>query len=261
MIFHRQNKKKLLILIAIILLVVLFFINQQTSGKVSNAVRTLAGHIWDVGDTTSGKLSGLKESFVSKDKLAEELARTRDELEQVRNLKYENIYLRAQNSTLLSLTSAGLQEGIHSRVHASVFSTSGVTPYGTIMITTKAGSLNVGAVVLGKSAIALGNISDISGKVATVHLFSMAERSVDVIIGIGEDAITTKALGVGSGNFVISAPRDAHVQVGDPVFAASALGYIIAIVGEVESNPADAFIRIYARVPFNIQALNSVLVQ
>ena len=259
---HRQNKKKKLVMFITILLVLLFIINSKTNGSVSNVARMIAAPVWSIGDNTSAKITNVQEMFASKDELANKLESLSTELEDIRNLEYENMLLKAQNANLLSLASVGVPVDIsHKRIHANVFSTSGILPYGTILVSGADDDIQTGDIVLGRSAIALGNVASTSGDIATVHLFSTANRIVDVVMGYGESAISAKAEGVGNGNFTISTPRDVDISIGDMVFATSASGYPIAIVGSIEQDPVNAFKKIYARVPFNIQVITSVLVE
>ncbi len=261
---HRQSKKKFTVLAVLALLVILFSINYKTGGVVSSSVRNIAAPLWSAGDSASLRLQSFKSTFTTKQRLAKELDSLRAELKAVQDLKYENLYLRAQNSTLLSLANTNtLLQGEGDRTLVQVFSGVGVRPYGTLLISTDPNQrVQVGSIVLTTHSVALGNVSSVSSRVATVRLFSAAERSVEVVIGNdSESPVVATAVGVGSGNFVISVPRDTEVSVGDAVYSSAALGRAIAIVGSVEKDPTNPLTTLRARVPANIQGLQTVLVE
>lgn len=254
---HRPNKRKITSIAIATILIILFSVNYKTEGLVSNALRSVVAPLWNIGVTMHNPIESLK----SKKELKKEIESLRSELQDLRNLQYENLFLRAQNNTLLTFTSAEMVQNEQRRTLAQVLGRAGVQPYGTLLVASSNSNVRVGSIVLGARTIALGNVSSVSRSVATVRLFSAAERSTAVTIGTGEEPIAASAIGVGNGNFVISIPRDANVNIGDPVFAAGAFGYTIAIVGEVERDPASAFTVVRGRVPFNIQSLRRVLIK
>ncbi len=260
---HRQSKKKFIIIAVLALLVILFAVNYKTGGTVSGSVRNIAAPLWSAGDSASLKLQNIKSTFATKQKLSKELESLRSELRAVRDLEYENLYLRAQNNTLLSITNNTILQGENTRTLAQVYSVAGVSPYGTLLISREPNSdIQVGSIVLTTHSVALGNVSSVSSRVATVRLFSAAKRSVEVVIGNDtESPVVATAIGVGSGNFVISVPRDTEVSVGDAVYSSAALGRTIAIVGSVEKDPTNPLTTLRARVPVNIQGLQTVLVE
>ncbi len=258
---RQRSKRRFALATAAVALMLLFAINYKMSGVISTAIRQLAAPMWTVSENLSGNTFAVKSTFTTKKQLLTELEALHKEIANLRSLKYENIFLRAQNSTLLSLASIGNKSNSDAtRILARVYSTAGVRPYGTILISTN-DTVHTGAIVLAKDGIAIGTVDSVLSKSAVVRLFSAANRSIDVTVGQNENPVVAQASGVGNGNFVISVPRESTVGIGDVVFSSAARGYPVGVVQNIERDPANSTVLLRARVPLNISALSIVLVE
>jgi cell shape-determining protein MreC len=91
-----------------------------------------------------------------------------------------------------------------------------------------------------------------------VTLFSADGLKRDVFVG--PKGTLLQAKGVGSNNFIIEAPHEASVLVGDAVINASGSSYPLGVVEKIKSNPADPFETIRFQHPVNINDLRFVLI-
>jgi len=262
---RQQSKFKVFAGVLLLVAIVgLFAFNYKSDGAVTAFVQKAVSPMFFGSNpfahvTSKGNVAT---AISSKQTLASEIQSLRKQVDSMQSLVYENAYLRTQNKVLLSLLSGDTTlNSQDSTTVVPVYSTAGLSPYGTILLhLDKNTKVNVGSVVLAQNSIAIGNISKKVAKIATVQLFSANGREINVRVGDYNDPVIATAVGVGSGNFVLSLPREAHIKEGDFLYSESAIGHVIGIVGEIQADPAEATLHIRASTSVNMHNLTLVKV-
>jgi hypothetical protein len=74
---------------------------------------------------------------------------------------------------------------------------------------------------------------------------------------IGGNVIPATAHGRGMGNFEAKIPQGSLVASGENVLIPGE-DLILGVVGAIEENPGEPFMRVFFRTPFNISAIDSI---
>lgn len=254
--YRRDNspaKKKLLTLVIIIITssFVLFF--GPVRGAISQAVYFTAPGLWNMGGTVGASWNAfwgelrLRRSLVHENEaLQEEVARMQAQMLD-RNLLEERV---------VELEGKLGRVGSDDRVMARVLAGPGRSPYDTLVIDagTKQGIQVFDRVVYAGAGV-IGVVVETYPTSAKVNLLSSPGKETAVVIG--SQSIPSTARGRGMGNFEAKVPQGSIVAVGDNVFIPGE-NMILGIVGSIEEKPAEPFIHIFFRMPFNLSVVRSV---
>jgi len=176
------------------------------------------------------------------------------ELEAVRA---DNAALAADNETLKGQVE-DLQKLLGSRtappkgILASVLARPPESAYDTLIVDqgSSAGVLP-GALVSGPGGAPLGRVATATGSSARIALFSASGVKTDAWAGDSRTPITLT--GAGGGTFSATAPKDAKIAVGDPVFAVGAAAIATVTRIDTDATSPTATLRIQAIVnPFTL---------
>jgi len=107
--------------------------------------------------------------------------------------------------------------------------------------------------------ILLGEIIEVFEKTASVKLLSSGGFETEAYIE--RINLPVKIIGKGSGNFESKLPKDAEVEIGDFLIIPGDRGKLLGQVEEIERNPASSFIKIFFRLPLNLQEIRWVSVE
>lgn len=205
-----------------------------------------------------GKQISFATSFISSRKtLIEQNQALRDEIDglKIKLLSFDS--LAKEHEEILKTYN---RSNIENKVLASVMVKPPQTPYDTLIL--DVGSENQASInnrVYGIGGIVLGIIDEIGKKTSRAVLFSNPDRETRVIVERTDQNITL--IGKGGGNFEAEVPQEVDVLKSDTLVLAGIRLPIVAIVVDVESNPASAFKKVIARVPLNIFNLRFVEVE
>lgn len=141
---------------------------------------------------------------------------------------------------------------------ASVLSLSGESLYGTILISLSRGEAKPGDLVISTSGYLLGHILSGEGRVLRVRLFSASGEKLPV--RIGERGESFMALGVGSSNFLIEAPRPAGIVNGDVVIAPLVVPLPLGVVEYTDQDPTSPIQVVRFQHPENIRTIERVYI-
>jgi cell shape-determining protein MreC len=139
---------------------------------------------------------------------------------------------------------------------AQVLSLSGSSLYGTLLISLSQGKAKTGDLVISSSGFLLGRIVSGDGRILRLRLFSVPGEKLPV--RIGEGGQTFIATGVGSGNFLIEAPREAGITSGDTVIAPLFVRLPVGVVEYTDQNPTSPTQMVRFQHPENIRTLENV---
>lgn len=170
-----------------------------------------------------------------------------------------------ESKALLVDTLEAENKALHTKESASstplvghILSRGGMPVYGSVTI--DVGTLDgvqKGDMVLSESRYLLGTVIRADMKSSLVLLFSANGVVRDVFVGSKHTLLEAK--GVGNGNFVIEAPHEAGIIIGDAVINATGGSYPLGVVERVKYNPADPSEMILFQHPVNIRDIDAVL--
>lgn len=196
--------------------------------------------------------------FHTKHSLIKEILRLRFELTaqeartaELNALKAENIFLKEQYGRVLKENKGVL---------ARVVSTSGISLYDTLTLDAGSGDgVQVGQTVYAFDTVALGTISEVTEKNATVLLFSAPGR--EYFATLSDTNTTVTLVGRGAGEYEVRLPRDVYVAEGTVITEQSISAVPVAVVQKVVSDARDPFQKLLAKMPVNILTISWAIVR
>lgn len=133
------------------------------------------------------------------------------------------------------------------------------TMYGVFLV--DAGSsdgVEVGMNVITPGSIFLGRVTEVFGHESRVGLVSNFGQETNVYLE--NSGISAILSGGGAEMMTASLPKDAPITVGERIFTASRIPYLVGFVEKAEHKSSDFFQTLVSRVPLNIWYLRSVLI-
>jgi len=104
----------------------------------------------------------------------------------------------------------------------------------------------------------IGTLIEIFDKNSRVKLYSANGEKTNAVLERNDVPIIL--LGRGGGNFEFTLPRDVAIETGDRIFSPDTQPTLIAVVGDIESTPTDAFKKVIASLAVNIYTLRFVII-
>jgi len=252
----RKIRKIILPMLPIGVAVVLFSVHFQMPNFITNTVFQIAKPTWSFRNALQERIAIIKNALKTKNTLIQENTIYRDELLQLRREVFLTSILKQDNARLLALLNRAREK--ENFLPASVISDDSFSPYDTFIL--DIGSehgVREGMIVFTPEGIAVGVVSAILEKTATVAYFSAPTMSIDVVLN-ATTSIHTTLKGYGSGTMILSLPRDVEVATGNTVQLPTFLTYPIGEVVDIEAKPEDAYKTIYVKSPVNIHTLRYV---
>ena len=145
-------------------------------------------------------------------------------------------------------------------VLANILTKPGYSPFDTTII--DAGEINgmkEGFVVYSEGNVPIGKIEKVYRSTSLVSLFSSPKQKTEGFIGTLNASV--ELIGRGGGNFETIVPVDLEIQKDSFVYMPGNPAVVLAIVGDVISDPQDPFKKVILKSPVNIQSLKWVLVR
>lgn len=250
--FRRSNSAPKLITAT--LLVLLFFaVDHISRGRLHEELRGILAPVSGLAErarTTlvesswwSSRAALLNENAL----LRAEIARMKERDAQFDTIMIENGRLRA--IALVASHEQGLTAPILTSLSAS--------PYGTFVIGAGAAAgVAQNATVLSEHGFALGTVTDLASRSATVREVFSPGLMLDAQIG----KVGFSLEGRGGGNARARIPREAQVKIGDTVTAPMFAGRPVGVVGSVQTASSSAYTDLYVQFPVNLNELRFVYV-
>ncbi|HXK35164.1 MAG TPA: hypothetical protein VJ103_01495 [Candidatus Paceibacterota bacterium] len=164
-------------------------------------------------------------------------------------------FVATENAKLKELLGAGTPLTLS--FLASVLAPPRVSFYDTLLVDLGTAEAFVGAKVFLPPNVLLGEIAEISGRLAKVKLYSTPGEVLEgKLSGSGTPVTIT---GRGGGNFKIILPREVEVILDEPV--ALAPDFLLGFVKKIDFDPREPEQEIYVGAPVNIFSLQYVFVQ
>lgn len=118
--------------------------------------------------------------------------------------------------------------------------------------------IQTGARVAISDSIVLGTIDELYSDTSRAKLFSSVGTETSAVIN--RNNINVNLVGMGGGNFEIKVPQEVDIVEGDVLILPGISTSIVSTVVAIESNPTNAFKRIFCKTPTNIAELRFVSV-
>ena len=103
----------------------------------------------------------------------------------------------------------------------------------------------------------LGRVVSQTGETIKIQLLSAAGVETPVLVGMND--IPALGRGLGGGNFSVTLPRNVELALGDLAHGqAGADSLAVAVVGAIDSDPAESLQTVYLNFPLNLMSLHYV---
>lgn len=238
-------------------LLLLAVVAPNIPAPVTGVAQKAASPVWQVRDSMLSAVYGAVAILETKEALVAENNQLYATISTLRREAFEAKILREENSRLRELLNRRPSEAA---VAASVLARPSISPYDTMVI--DAGleeGVQKGNVVMVEGGVAIGYIGEVFSDSATVVLFSSPGLETPVVISSATPTPAV-AVGWGGGNFMVTVPRDAPVNVNDPVMLPTLSPLVFATVASVERDPTNSFQEVRFRMPVNLSTLRYVLI-
>jgi len=256
----KKAGKKALVVISVLALI-LFMANYFSQGALTKMVRVPALALWGANEVVEDTLSAAQNSVTSKETLIKERELLKERVQELELYALNNLVLVSENEELRKLL-GGERTQSEDGVLARVISHGGEFPYGTIVIKNEGTKqLPVDSLVFGGQNVALGTLMHSSTNSSLLSLFSASEKETPVLIGTGDRVTQAMLIGAGNGNMIAKIPRDADIQVDDPVVLFAQETALVGFIGDIEMQPTDAFQLVRVRTPLNIGTIRFVRIR
>lgn len=222
---------------------------------LTSAAAYVARPLWKLEGAVQ---AGVKEAvgfFSSRDFLAGEVARLRDELQQ-KDIQLLDRDALAEEHRLLKESFGRGAPG--KGILAAVLTVPPRSLYDTIVL--DAGSsegVTEGALVY-VGPVALGTVLRVSPHTSVAELYSTAGKRTPMLIQHAGVAVPVDALGTGGGAFTVTLPKEAGISAGDSVFMAGQGPVLFGAVDSVDATLTGSFQTLYIASPVNIHSLRFV---
>jgi len=246
-----ENRKRLGI--SLIILVVAIVIFSFLRGPLTNLVSPL----WKGSNIFSRTLYGAMALVRSKESLESENQALKTELDSYNELVVSARSLEASRDEVLAhFNRATTTPGIA----ATVLVHPPETPYDVLVV--DAGSAE--GVVLGDrvslpEGVSIGQVSEISTHTSRVNLYSGSSIKTDAILE--RNSLPVTLMGHGGGNFEFDLPKGTAVVLGDKILSPNIRAEMVAVVGDVQSDPTDSLEHVYAGSVYNVSNLRFVVIK
>ncbi len=249
-----RKKERSILFILIILISILVLLYVPSRGAITKVVYGVAPGIWKGGGGASDKMASFFSGFRSNVNISDENKLLREQVMRMETQILEQNFLREE---VLGLSEALGRALVDKRVRAKVIVGQGRSPYDTLII--DAGTehgIRAGDSVVYASVGVIGTIVEAYPGSSKAKLFSSPGE--EVLVFIGTQSVPAKAKGRGMGNFEAQVPQWSKISIGEEVRSMPQGNLFLGIVGAVEENPAESFVRVLFRTSFNITEIGSV---
>ncbi len=253
--YRRNNRKRSGLAITTAIVIGIFLLDAITGGHIRTFVRAAASDLWLGVDRIFAPLhdTGL---FSSRRALEADNQTLQNEVASLQARAAESAALQSENASLRSLVHlAANSPGIT----APIISSFKASPYGTFVV----GAGTSEGIALGNLVMADDSPGVVIGKVTELSAHTA------LVTELFAPNVTTEALahgvplvleGSGGENARADAPRDAPIEVGDPVTSPALGSRAIGVVAAVEDNTTTASRTVYVNLSIDVPALSFVYV-
>ncbi len=253
--FPRRNNNRKLNLVPFI--VVIFLIIIFSFSGTRNLIFSIGSPFWHIKNSISIFFSDSGQLVRSKSSLIEENNLLKEQIKKTEEDILLSKIIQGENDDLKSLLNR--KPASQKQILAVVLDKPFLSPYDTLII--DAGSSNgisIGDKVLADEGTFIGSVSEAFDNKSKVILYSSPGEKIKVLIG--NNNMEKEATGVGGGNFVLEAPKEAGIKEGDTIIIPSISPNVFGVVEKISSKETDSLETVLFKNPINISELKWVLV-
>ncbi len=251
----KGNRKKFLPFIVVTFFICLIFLVNLISPSFFGAAANKLGiPVWKSGGFLFTQISNLQAFVHSRVKLLEMNRNLRSELLNANTKLLSLSVLEHENNELKAFW--GRKDNIEG-IMASVLVKPPQSFYDTLVLDIgKEDSVSAGDIVMMGDGVVLGTLDEVYAKTSRAKLFSSVDTETVAVVDRNNIGVTL--IGKGGGNFEIKVPQEVDIVQGDTIILPGINPTIVAVVGEIESNPTNSFKRVFCKTPVNVAELRWV---
>ncbi len=254
--YRGRGKSYLRVTIFVIFLVLIIFLRSYINYIIEPVIKYLAQPMWGLRFAPANTVGYIVGQTQSKSQLIArnvelERAHVDQDLLRARIMKLEQ-----ENAKLLALV--GYPVNSSSKL-SYVLSSASASSYSTFLIEGGlARGFSIGAKVYSDDNVILGELVEVYEDMSKVVLYSAYGREIEVEL---LDHTRLLATGNGNQNFQLRLPKGVGLIEGSVLYSPGGGASIIAVVARLEESAGEAFIKVLARSPVNINSTAVVYVQ
>lgn len=261
---NNRHSKINQIIFVIVLIVILFFAGSQVRGVaqfLNGPINIVKSVVYSPFETFFNYLKS-KDNLVDQNSaLTEENKRLKIELLSLDSLKQENQSIK----NILKYSNPERTSVVSKVINSNSFS-----PYDTLVIDVGENSVTVGDEVF-YANVPIGKIFEVYRSSSVVKLYSFNSEKISVKIlkpeSIFDNAptadidpvitnqLSAEAIGISSGGFKISVPKDVLLNINDIITKDD---YVIGQIGSIEFDSSNTFQNVYFNFPFRTSDIEFV---
>lgn len=246
-----ESRKRLGISLLILIVAVVIF------SFLRNPLTNLVSPLWKSSNVFSCAFSGVVALVRSKESLESENQALKAELDSYNALAASARALETSRDEILThfnraTTTPGIAVAV--LVHPPE------TPYDVLIV--DAGSAEGAALgdrVSLPLGVVVGRVSEIATHTARVSLYSGSGGKTDAVLE--RNSLPVTLIGQGGGNFEFDLPKGVAVFPGDKILSPNLRSEMMAVVGDVQSDPTDSLEHVYAGGVANVSTLRFVVIK
>lgn len=248
---HGESRKRAGITIGLIVVVVIVF------SFLRNPLTSLVAPLWRTSNIFSRTFTSIAALVHSKESLELENQSLKAELDSYSALAIDSRAAEdSRDEILAEFNRASTTPGIASAVLVHPPE----TPYDILIIDAgTADGVSVGDGVSTPEGVSIGAVAEVSTHAARVELYSSSADKTDAVLE--RNSLPVTLIGQGGGNFEFDLPKGVSVVVGDKILSPNIRAEMIAVVGDVLSDPTDSLEHVYAKSVINVSTIRFVLVK
>jgi cell shape-determining protein MreC len=250
---RRQNKiKSIVFFIAIIVVIIL--VRKPIFNIFSVFLKSIGVPVWKTSNVVKDDISN---ALLTKKSLLAENQKLNDQLMEGLALSVDRKVLLDENKELKDILG---RRGTKNLLLSAILAKPNKSPYDSLVIDIGVDQgLQTGQRVFAYGNIFIGTITGVYANTSLVKLLSTPGESTDVVMG--DKNAFVQAIGRGGGNFEITLSKDLSIENGAEAVLPGIVSYVVAVAGQIISDPRDPFQKILLTSPVNVQDLKFVQVE
>lgn len=261
-IVRRKDDERRRLMVALVVIGVVVFLlvfNNSVRAGLNKIVISVTRPLWVMENNTLVLGGDLFKFFRSHKGLVEENRQLKEEIFRLNSEVLTKNLIQTEYDRLLALT--GQIPPSAKPVLGRVVLKPNRTPYDLVVVeVVEVGGrqIKIGDVARLTSDVTLGKVVGVSGRTATIELFSSPGLATAVLVG--ENRLQATTTGRGAGNMILELPRGLDIASGDKVLLPTGGVQLVGMVGEVISDQTEPAQKLLVSLPINLFNLSWVYI-
>jgi len=266
---ERNNNVFKYILVVLILIPTFLFWRDGINTILSYIANEISIPFFKIENHLSDYFASLMIGLNEKEELLKQNSSLTHRIQISRFIQIENSLLKEENVTLkkilgrandsnneLTATEKKANKKENNLILAFVLSGPVSPPYDSLIIDIGKEKVVIGSLILNEEGFFMGEVIEVNEATSKVKLLSSYGKKTDVFLG--ENKTMVSLVGIGSGNFFVSLPKDFSVKENDYAIYPGEGIKIVAVVDSVEYKEGEIFKKVILKSPFNIKNIRMV---